>query len=275
MTTSVNEKIKKFNVSFNDMLKEVVTEKGVISECYTMFHNFSITNQILAFYQLKSMGLPVRPIACKSAWGKKGREIKPEQEGNPIWLRMPMTKKFVDTNENGEEVENFRTFYNFRPNWYSLSQTQGKNGKKAPILRPSVDVSGFDIERVIKANDIKKIEYDSVDGNCQGFCYPEKREYAISPLAENVLKTTIHEIAHIMLKHNSENMSRGLQELEAETTAYIVLSVIDGASETDLEKMRGYIQSWFKGNVVPEKNAKRIMSVADKIIKTGLGLGKE
>lgn len=262
-----------FSVKYNDLLKEVVSEKGVISECYNMFHNFSITNQILAFYQLKGMGLPISPIACKSSWSKKGREVKPEydNEKHAIWLRMPLTKKYTDVNEEGEEVATYRTFYNFKPNWYSFSQTQGKNGKKAPIIRPSADVTGFDIERVIKVKDIKRIEYNSVDGNCQGFCYPEKKELAINPLAENEFKTIIHEIAHILLKHHTDNMTRDLHELEAETVAYIVLSVLNKASESDLEKMRGYIQGWFKGKEVPEENAKRIMRVANDILKVGLG----
>lgn len=260
--------MEKFAVSFNDMLKEVVTEKGVISECYSMFHDFSVTNQIIAYYQLKGMGLPIKPIACASAWKKQGRYVNEEEKERAIWLRMPNTKKYKDTDEEGNEVESFRTFYNFRPNWYSLSQTYSPKGKSYYRLRPSTDL---DIDKVVKAFDIKKVEYDSVDGNCQGYCFPEKKEYAINPLAENPIKTAIHEIAHILLKHHTDNMTRNLHELEAETVAYIVLSVINGASESDLEKMRGYIQAWFKGNVIPEQNARRIMTVADKILKAGLG----
>ncbi len=259
---------EKFTVNYNDLLKEVLTEKGVISECYSMFHDFSVTNQFLACWQLKAMGLPIRPIACASAWNKQGRYVKEEQKENPIWLRMPMTKKYMDTDEEGNEVENFRTFYNFRPNWYSLTQTYNPKGQKYYKLRPTIN---FDIDKVIKANDIKKVDFSTVDGNSQGYCYPEKKEYAINPLAENELKTTIHEVAHILLKHHSDDMSRNLHELEAESVAYIVLSVVKGASESDLEKMRGYIQGWFRGNVVPEKNAKRIMKIANDILKVGLG----
>ncbi len=32
---------------------------------------------------------------------------------------------------------------------------------------------------------------------------------------------------------------------------------------------RGYIQSWFKGDMIPEKSAQKIFHVADQILKAG------
>ena len=270
MSTATLEKQEKFTVNYNDILKEVLTEKGVISECYSMFHSFSILNQFIACSQLRAMGLPIRPVACKSLWAKRGAEIKPEYENKAIWLRMPNTKKYTETDEDGTETETYRTFFNFRPNWYSLSQVQGKNGKKVFIKRPDNDVTGFSIDKVTEKFGITKIGYDSVDGNCQGYCYPADKTYAVSEIAENPFKTTIHEIAHILLGHADVEDTRSIKELEAESVAYIVLSVL-GAENDVLEKMRGYIQGWFKGNDVPDKSAKKIMRVANDILKAGLG----
>ena len=232
-------------------------------------HTFSILNQFIACHQLKSMGLPIRPVACKSLWAKRGRTIKPEYEDKAIWLRMPVTKKYAETDEDGNETETFRTFFNFKPNWYSLTQTEGR-----PIRKPSVDVTGFDVEKVTKKFGIEKIGYDSINGNCQGYCYPKEKTYAVSEIAENPFKTTIHEIAHILLGHADVEDTRSIKELEAESVAYIVMSVL-GSDDDTLEKMRGYIQNWFRGNTIPDKSARKIMKVADDIIKTGLGLGKE
>ena len=39
-----------------------------------------------------------------------------------------------------------------------------------------------------------------------------------------------------------------------------------------VELSRGYIQSWFKGNEVPERSAQKIFSAADKILKAGRGM---
>lgn len=264
MTTS-----EKFNVNYNDILKEVLTEKGTISECYSMFHTFSILNQFIACAQLKAMGLPIRPVACKSLWSKRGMVVKAEHENNPIWLRMPNTKKYVETNEQGEEITNFRTFYNFRPNWYSLTQVETRRGQKAYMRRPQVDTSNFDVKKVTEKFSIQKIDYDNINGNCQGYCYPKDKTYAINPLAENEFKTTIHEIAHILLGHADVDDTRDIKELEAESVAYIVMSIL-GADDDTLEKMRGYIQNWFKGNEVPNKSAQKIMKIANDIIKAGL-----
>lgn len=262
---------EKFTVNYNDILREVLTEKGTISECYSMFHSFSILNQFIACSQLKALGLPIKPIACKSLWAKRGCEIKPEYENSAIWLRMPITKKYMETDENGDETENFRTFYNFKPNWFSFSQVQGKGGKKVFVKRPNeVDTTRFSVDKVVNKFGITKIDYDSVDGNCQGYCYPADKTYAISELAENPFKTTIHEIAHILLGHADVDDTRSIKELEAESVAYIVMSVL-GSDDDVLEKMRGYIQGWFKGNEVPDKSAKKIMKVANDILKAGLG----
>lgn len=258
---------EKFNVNYNSILKEVLTEKGVISECYSMFHSFSILNQFIACHQLKSMGLPIRPVACASAWKKQGRTVKAEHKGNPIWLRMPVTKKYEETDAEGNKIESFKTFFSFKPNWYSLTQTESKDNKKMFIRKPSIK---FNLDKVIADFDIKKIDYESTNGNCQGYCYPKEKTFAVSELAENPFKTAIHEIAHIRLGHADVEDTRDIKELEAESVAYIVLSVL-GADDDTLEKMRGYIQGWFKGNEVPEKSAKKIMKVANDILKAGLG----
>lgn len=265
MTVATLTKANKYQANYAEILEEVLTQKGVISECYSMFHDFSICNQFIACSQLKAMGLPIRPIACKDAWKKKGRTIKPEQEENPIWLRMPVTSKFTDTDEDGNEVTSFKRYFIFKPNWYSLTQTEGK-----AIMKPSIDVNGFSVEKVMKKNDIREVGYDSVDGNCQGYCLPKEKVLAINPLAENPFKTKIHEIAHILCGHGDDNDTNSIHELEAESTAYIVMSIL-GTDDDTIEKMRGYIQGWFRGNTIPDKSATKIMRVANDILKAGLG----
>ena len=137
------------------------------------------------------------------------------------------------------------------------------------MRRPQVDTSNFDVKKVTEKFSIQKIDYDNINGNCQGYCYPKDKTYAINPLAENEFKTTIHEIAHILLGHADVDDTRDIKELEAESVAYIVMSIL-GADDDTLEKMRGYIQNWFKGNEVPNKSAQKIMKIANDIIKAGL-----
>ena len=83
----------------------------------------------------------------------------------------------------------------------------------------------------------------------QGFA--REREIAISPVAELPLKTTFHEIAHIILGHttsqmfvDSERIDRNIREVEAEAVALICCEALalDGA-----DFARGYIQHWLQG----------------------------
>jgi HEPN domain-containing protein len=89
------------------------------------------------------------------------------------------------------------------------------------------------------------------------------------------MKTTLHEMGHIMLGHtaegrlnDSEMTPRNIREVEAECVALIVSDALglDGAAES-----RGYIQNWNGHEPVSERSAQRIFSAADKILKAGRG----
>ena len=258
-----------YKPNYNSLLKEMLTEKGTVSACYSAFHNFSIHNQFLAWIQLKEKGLPVSPIACKSKWLERGNRIQRKYYGNKgaIWLCMPMSYKYTEKDENGKEVVKYAHYFKYLPNWYAACQLEKE--EKLDDEQEKLNLN-FNLDKVVEKHKIKKIEYDSVDGNCQGYCYPKEKTFAINPIAESPFKTSLHEIAHILLKHGDDNDPRSIHELEAEASAYIVMSVL-GAEEDTLEKMRGYIQGWFKENEVPEKSATKIMGVANDILKTGLG----
>src|SRR5262249_29293159 len=113
--------------------------------------------------------------------------------------------------------------------------------------------------------------FEIVDGNCQG--YSQQRAIAINPLAINPLKTTIHEMAHILCGHttegrvtDSETTPRHLREAEAESVAFLVGSIIglDG-----MDNCRAYTQGWLQGDSITEKSAQKIFRVADQILKVG------
>ena len=110
-----------------------------------------------------------------------------------------------------------------------------------------------------------------VDGNCLG--YSHHKVIAISPLAVNPLKTTIHELAHVLCGHttegrvtDSESTPRHLREAEAESVAFLFGSII---GLENLSDSRGYMQGWLQGDSIPEKSAQKIFRVADQILKAG------
>ena len=84
-------------------------------------------------------------------------------------------------------------------------------------------------------------------------------------------KTLFHELAHIELGHTAENeftdsehTPRNLKEAESVSMLLCESLGLEGA-----EFCRGYIQSWLKGDVIPEKSAMRIFGAADRILRAG------
>jgi hypothetical protein len=65
---------------------------------------------------------------------------------------------------------------------------------------------------------------------------------------------------------DSESTPRDIREVEAESVAYILCSLLELPGLTE---SRGYIQSWLSGAEISDKSAQRIFSAADKILKAG------
>src|SRR4029450_13931085 len=97
--------------------------------------------------------------------------------------------------------------------------------------KPDAVGNAWNRAKALEALDIEERPFEMVDGNCQG--YSQQRTIAINPVAVNPLKTTIHEIAHILCGHtaegrvtDSELTPRHLREAEAESVAFLVGSII-------------------------------------------------
>lgn len=264
-----------FKVDYNKLLLDVINEKGTISKCFNMFHNYSIRNQFLAYHQMIARGMEICPINSFSGWNKLNRSINRGEHALWLWQPITVTKKELNPKTNKiEDVEH--VIFVFRPKWFALCQTNGAELKQAEDIK----IGDFDFNKVYKKFNIEIIPYNKLNGNIQGFARVKvledkknKKQLAINPLAEDVEMTLLHEITHLVLEHATSDLDSSIKELEAETTAYIVGSVM-GIDEEQLSRSRGYIQGWFKENKIPEKNATRIMNTAQKILTAGLGLKK-
>jgi hypothetical protein len=67
--------------------------------------------------------------------------------------------------------------------------------------------------------------------------------------------------------HDDDRTPKDIREVEAESVAYILCSVLDLPG---LIESRGYIQSWLSGSEITDKSAQRIFGAADKILKAGI-----
>ena len=255
---------------FSDLLREAVTRPGIISEAYHAFHTFSLGNQILAASQLIERGMAISPIASFSAWQSKGRMVRKGQKA--IRLYMPVTIKRQSRDEEtgiDQEIQ-FQTFA-LKPNWFSLDQTDGDtfvHEARSP---------DWDAERAMTALDIAEAPFEMLNGNCQG--YATRNTIAINPVAALPHKTRFHEMAHVVLGHtyetslsDDERTPKNLREVEADSVAFILCNLLSLPGQ---DEARGYVQSWLGETDIPPKNARRIFSAADKLLKAGQRTLKE
>jgi hypothetical protein len=179
---------------------------------------------------------------------------------------MPVVCKRRDAEPDDEQAPEVVTCFVYCPHWFVLSQTDGREYKPEPL-------PGWDAEKALTGLKVERVSFTALDGNIQG--YALGRKVAISPVAEQPESTLFHELAHIVLGHtaegsvNSDSTDRtpkDIRELEAECVALLCCESLGlpGAAES-----RGYIQAWFKGNEVPERNAQRIFNATDAILKAG------
>jgi len=254
---------------FQALLIDAVNQPGKMLEAYRAFHNFSIGNQLLALGQCYSRGIKPAPLATFKTWEKRGRRIKKGEKA--ISLYMPMIGKKEKTNDKGQTEESTFAFFRMVNRWFILSQTDGDTFDDMSLVQ-------WDKEKALKALDIQMTDFDSINGNIQGFA--RGRQVAINPLAQLPFKTLFHEMAHVLLGHtdevamaaHDETIPACLMEVEAESVAMLCLASLnmDG-----MEYCRGYIQNWISTESIPEKSCRKIMSVADKILKAGTNKLKE
>jgi hypothetical protein len=246
--------------SFAALLAAAVTEPGTIHQAYTAFHNYSLGNQLLALMQCHHRGIAPGPIATFVGWKDRGRWVRRGEKA--LTLCQPVTIK-RKASEAAEEEAAFTKFV-YRNNWFVVAQTEGNDITPDPV-------PGWSKDLALAALSIEEVPFALLNGNVQG--YAQQRQVAVSSVAALPFKTLIHEVAHVVLGHTVEdiqtdgaNLPRDLREVEAECVAMLVCAAL---GQPGVEYSRGYIQSWYEGEEIPERNAQRILKAADAILKAG------
>jgi len=257
------------NPRWSDLLHKAVTEPGIVSTAFSKFHHYSFGNQLLAYVQCERRGIAPGPIGTFMRWKEPSRHVKKGERA--ITLCMPVTgkrtaEKHNDETGKDEPVEIGYTRFVYKNNWFVLSQTDGKEYEPEPV-------PGWNADTALSALNIQRTPLTMLDGNVQG--YAKQRTVSINPVAEQPESTLFHELAHIVLGHTAEGSlnsdftdrtPRDIREMESECVALLCCESLGlpGAAES-----RGYIQSYFKGNEVPEASARKIFHAADQILKAG------
>lgn len=184
---------------------------------------YSFFNIVLIFAQNPEATI----VAGYQKWRKDlNRQVNKGETG--IKILAPIIRK--ETNKSGEEehkLVGFRTATVF-----DVSQTSGEPIPAPPTPELLDDTHPLTNELFTRA--ITHAEslglnfgYEQLPKNVNGYYRPSTNSIRLAkhlpPLQQ--LKTLIHELAHAAFEHGTDpNESRNTRELEAETTAYMVLS---------------------------------------------------
>jgi hypothetical protein len=244
-----------------DLLAEAVGQPGTISQCYSLFWNYSMGNMLAALHQCLMRGIQPGPINTFLGWKQLDRQVRKGERA--MWLCMPITwrRQPNDRDDQDDQTADIYTRFTWRPRWFVLGQTDG-----AEYTPP--ELPGWDRERALAALGITEEPFSHMNGNAQGYSRPG-RVLAINPLAEHPARTLLHEVAHILLGHldTSRDLPAAVMEVEAEATAYLVGEALGLVGADD---SRGYVQHYLaKGAHIEETTARRIYKTADAILHAG------
>ena len=264
--------------SWAQLLVDAVRVPGRILAAYSAFHEYSVGNQLAAYFQCVSRGLPLGPLGTYRQWAERGRQVKRGEKAivlcvpRTVKARGPPKDEEVATEEPVASDDGARVagetgsfvVFSWQPRWFVLSQTEG-----AAFVLP--EVPAWDRDRALAALGISMIPFGHLDGNVQG--YAEGRRIAVNPFAALPLKTLFHELGHALLHQEygprefGVVLERYIREAEAEAVA---LLCVEALGLPGVEFARGYIQAWLgAGMDFPERSAQRIIAAADRIIRAG------
>lgn len=270
-TAAVAEQPRAESPDWYELLDQAVQEPGQLAEAHKFFHQYSLANRWLASTQLRALGLPLTPINTFKQWLALERPVK-KGEKAAIHLIMPVPVKGKKKGEDGEEENTVRfTKFMLRRYWFALSQTEGKDYTPEDVTRGIWEFSS-----ALTEHNATEVKFEFADVNdTKRMAWATKSTIAVSPLAPHQEFERIRQLARIVMGHLDETPSKQvpvdpeLREVEVEAAAYLVAATLGFSG---LDESRARLQASLAGGArtrIPDKNAHRAFSAADKLINAG------
>lgn len=243
-------------LNWGKMLDVAMTAPGNVGNTYNRFYPYSFLNQML----LLSQGI-LEPVATYKRWQSVGRQVLKGSKAKEIVRPIVIEKK----DAAGDPESRMLKFKRVRC-IFGYSETSGDE-------LPPVETPRWELKRALGSLAIEQQPFQLFDGNTQGYSY--ERTYAINPVAVNPLKTTFHEVGHIVLGHTSVpaleeyQAHRGVKEFQAEATAYLSMNELELLDDETASRSRGYIQTWLGDERPPDTAIRQVFSATDRILKAG------
>lgn len=249
-------------LDWNQLIETALTMPGSTGDTYCRFREYSWLNQVL----LASQGV-TEPVNTYNGWLTLGRQVRKGSTAHRI-NRPIIVKSKNHVDENGDPTK-LRLFKEVAC-LFTASQTDGDELPPAPVR-------GWVLQDALGVLAITQVPYESLDGNKQG--HSIGRTFAINPVAVHPLRTTFHELAHIVLGHTTPGglaeyqLHRGSFEFEAEATAYLLMHELGLLDEQSASHSRAYIQGWLRGvdgaERVSDGSIKAVFSAVTTILAAG------
>ncbi len=205
------------------------------------FHHYSFNNCMLINMQRPDAS----QVAGFNAWKQLGRQVKKGEKG--ISILAPLVRSVEAQADDGSTAA-IRTLSGFRTvSVFDIDQTEGEPLPQVCQRLQGDDQGLFDLLQAFATNKGIPVIIRAIAAN--GICrYSQSKPVEIAINADlpplHKAKTLAHELAHALL-HNPKEYGehRGDMELEAESTAYVVLNHFgfDSASYS-----LGYVAHWQK-----------------------------
>lgn len=244
-------------LDWNQLLEEAITLPGSVGNVYNRFYEYSFMNQML----LRLQGI-TEPVATYKRWQSVGRQVLKGSKAKVIVRPVTVMKEDEATGEKKPKMVGFKEV----PCIFALSETEGDE-------LPPFEAPGWDLDQALDHLDITQVPYTSISGNAQGYSY--ERNFAINPVAVYPVKTTFHELSHIVSGHTTPDQHaeyvthRGIKEFEAEGAAHLIMNELGEVDEEQAAVSRGYLQGWLREERPPETSIKTVFKTTDTILKAG------
>ena len=262
MTEQGKQAVKEITAKLEQGVRDILDSAKWTEYLKTMskFHNYSANNCLLIVMQCPTASL----VAGYKTWQKEfKRNVKKGEKA--IKILAPMQRKYIDKDEDGNEIEVKYTVYRAVP-VFDYSQTDGEP-LKSMVTELKGDADADLIEKLVKASPVP-VTFKDFDAPAYGY-YSHDGEIVVrdSIDSKQKVKTLVHEIAHSILHCEDGEQAeadRRTREVQAESVAYVVLNYL--GIDTS-EYSFGYIASWGSG-----KETKELQASLEVIRKTAGGI---
>lgn len=212
-------------------------------------HEYSINNIILAWTQYPELSM----LAGFKKWSSLGRTVSKGEKA--IRILAPLTRKVKDkeTEEDIYLVKGFRYV-----NVFDCNQTTGENLDFGHPEMVQGDISFDKIKQISPLPVIVKYA-----GTSNGNVNKERILVAPKDNEAAMVATLIHEIAHYKLGHVGSDLDKNIKEILAEAISYLVTKYLG----LENEKSYYYIRSWSSSTKELRGQGKKVISVAESIIR--------